>query len=229
MQEPRKRTYPPYRDMTKTQLLARLNQRERAGEITANERIALIEEHAARKKDKKRASAKRAASRPGWRLLMFPLMWELTSVKQSIRYYRRTGKTAAEWAALSAYLSVLNDLNVRLKAYRGQLKSVTEAREAFENHPDRGRAAGSPLPNGGTHWVDWIAPATKRRIMMQFADLPSRKGAQRDPFARLFTTHESVIAPAPAPAPTRRRSLFDDIDPSVFDEDDDVQPQGEKP
>lgn len=178
--------YRPYSRMTRDQLAARLAYRVLKGQISQEERAFIMRKYEPQlTKKEEHGNAKRA-----WKALLTPLKREIASVNSGINYY--TKKLQAERTQFPP-----DHEDAHVAAYRAYYAYLITLRDRFQAARKRGTLSDLKaeykktyaLPNNGEHWVDWVRPAAKERILHLFARITPTPGVKhRDPFTRRGTT-----------------------------------------
>ena len=154
-----------------------------------------IEEQVALVKENKRIERiSHTVRKQAWLELVQPLRYELNSARSGSKYIVRGSAGApARREAFGAYIAVMEKLLARFEVPSKQLDYVP-AQLAKERN-DTGK--GSPIPNNGQHWTDWVPAHIKQAISDAFADIPHKPKAKRKiPFPRttLPTLHSAAKA-----------------------------------
>ena len=112
-----------------------------------------------------------------WGNLLLPLRYERNNVKSGITYE----SDGERGVAMHSYLVVLEELIRRLHVHA--TARVTTPRQLCRERNDSGK--GSPIPNDGVHWSDWVPQHIKLRVCALFDAIPHRLRAKRKlPFQR---------------------------------------------
>jgi len=163
---------------TMNSFLKELQVRVRLGQLNDHSVKHLVDLHGPRIRQAEAEGKQRAKHMLAWRELLKPLTNEMSSVRAGLLYFQK--KDNAEFlAAYGDYWEILIQLYSMLTAYKTNGVRVDAAVYDFEQQIKKS------LPNGGKHWTDWVAPATKRRIHVAIANLPYKAHARkREPFRR---------------------------------------------
>lgn len=146
-----------------------MKKHKRHPEAVAMELDKLLEEKAmlrsSRAKDKQHARL--------WKELLMPLKAEIKNVN-AMCLYKGGGDERRE--AMQGYLLVLNTLHDRLEL---------DARKGF-TPAQLGKAQFKP--NNGNHWVDWVPPSVRLKVMELFDAIPRGGIKKKIPFERKVPT-----------------------------------------
>jgi hypothetical protein len=125
--------------------------------------IQSIEETVRENKAHQRAAVlSRARQREQWQPMLHDLRAERQTLRVSIRYNKAqvlNGSTAKA-QALQAYDIVLAKLQEKLTAIKKSKQTPGQAAKARN------------IPNGGTHWVDWVPAHIQERVILLFDAIP---------------------------------------------------------
>ena len=139
-----------------------------------------------------------------WGDVLRPLAHELNSVRTMLRRQpvSKLGRTVLPSAyyeqrrvALNAYLECIERLHGRLVLASRGLGSERPATPAvLARLVNNERLAKNPdaelIPNSGSHWTDWVKPATRTQVALLFDAIPRPNKTERikRPFARTVSS-----------------------------------------
>lgn len=177
--------YPHYMKLQPSALRARLAAR-RLPQSVVDEITKTVE----RQRDEQRAlRAKKKAQQALWRELLDPAKREFKTMNTMLRNARFQLRLAdeeekdislARIEALQAYMLVINDFLTAAEQWSQDI-AVTPARKAKRAM----KAFPGGIPNGGSHWTDWIPESKKRPVIALFDAIPHKPKAKRKvPFER---------------------------------------------
>jgi len=107
--------------------------------------------------------------RQAWRALLTPLRQEMNHAIGGMRYDESDDLRAD---AFQLYAHTLEVVYYRLLQLTGPVvdgEMAMPSRVAAQINEEVARdGGGSPIPNGGVHWVDWVPPKAKARVERAF-------------------------------------------------------------
>jgi len=150
-------------------------------------RIEQIKEDVASLKEVQRTDRiTRTVRKQAWQSLLQPLRLELSNAKVG-RKYKPEEQPPERIEAFDAYIKVMEKLLAKLTVPSTTL--TLHPSHMVKEHNDTGK--GSPIPNNGVHWTDWIPGHIKNAIAEAFAALPHKPKAKRKiPFQRTVTPEQ---------------------------------------
>lgn len=120
-----------------------------------------------------------------WHFLLSPARTELAIVRTMKSSSIRQNQPEQKYAALSAYEDVIMRVIAKLRKAQ-RLDEITPAKLAAQLE-----SKGIHIPNGGTHWSDFVSATDRQRIVNIFDALPSpRAGKRKEPFERKVDPEE---------------------------------------
>jgi hypothetical protein len=124
------------------------------------------------------------ALRKVWGELLHPLRVERDNAKVGLRY--DNGATAPAKSkrveAFTAYLAVLDEVLRRLEPQTIRPWQTPKEYARALNKTKKG----SPIPNDGQHWTDWVPLRVKQAVSEAFAEMLSKPNARKKiPFQRV--------------------------------------------
>ena len=125
----------------------------------------------------------RTVRKQAWQDLLQPLQAELSNAKVGRKYKTGHGDPNPErLEAFDAYIKVMEKLLAKFSM--PSTKLTLHPSQMVKEHNDTGK--GSPIPNNGVHWTDWVPSHIKIAIADAFAALPRKPKAKRKiPFQRV--------------------------------------------
>jgi hypothetical protein len=139
------------------------------------------DEVAARKEAIRTERITRTVRKQAWLDLLQPLRQELNNSRVGLRY-KPEEQPPERIEAFDAYIKVMEKLLAKLSVPSTTL--TLHPSQMAKEHNDTGK--GSPIPNKGVHWTDWIPGHIKNVIADAFAALPYKPKAKRKiPFQRV--------------------------------------------
>lgn len=191
--------YKRLRDMTRKQIVTRLNRKykDRAGVPPASIK-AIADRIIEKRKAERDTQRSNAIHKDKWELIIAPLAAEIASVRTRVAQWQRR-EQADMLTFFTPYLTALLKLRLILRSYQRQPLDP-DAKAKAVNLSDEGI-----LPNSlarlplGQHWSDWIPHKVKREFMQTHAQLSAvvrtRKLSpifQRDPSKTIIDQHYRV-------------------------------------
>jgi len=161
--QPRRR----YADMTERELQNLLTKRN----TPAPQQRAIMERIDNQRGGKKSANATRRTHNELWGAVLNPLRYERNNVKSGLNY----AASQERRLAMEGYLVVLNEITARLE-HDAKQYTHTPGQLARERNKAR---RGSPIPNAGIHWTDWVPTHIKLRVSNLFDAIPYTPRAKR--------------------------------------------------
>jgi hypothetical protein len=144
------------------------------------------------KESKRRERITRTVRTQAWQELIQPLRYELNNAKVG-RNYKGGEVSPQRTEAFDAYITVMEKLLAKLTVPSTTL-TLHPATLAKERNAT---GKGSPIPNNGQHWTDWIPAHIKNAIADAFTALPYKAKAKRKiPFQRTTTATQHTKAKA---------------------------------
>jgi hypothetical protein len=134
------------------------------------------------KETKRKERISRTVRQQAWLELLQPLRYELHSARAGRNYIVR-GSTGAPQRreAFDAYIKVMEKLLAKFEVPSTQLDTIPSQMAKEKNASGKG----SPIPNNGIHWTDWIPAHIKMAVSDAFNALPYKPKAKRKvPFPR---------------------------------------------
>jgi len=123
----------------------------------------------------------RTVRKQAWQDLLQPLRAELSNAKIG-RKYKPDKQPPERIEVFDAYIKVMEKLVAKFSM--PSTKLTLHPSQMVKEHNDTGK--GSPIPNNGMHWTDWIPAHIKNAIADAFAALPYKPKAKRKiPFQRV--------------------------------------------
>jgi hypothetical protein len=147
------------------------------------ERVKQIKDDVAIRKETQRTERiTRTMRRQAWLDLLQPLRYELNSARVGAKYCPEGEEPdPLREEAFAAYIDVMERL---LRKFE-MPSSVLDNTPTQMAHQRNASGKGSPIPNAGAHWTDWVPAHIKGAIAQAFADLPHKPKAKRKvPFQR---------------------------------------------
>lgn len=145
---------------------------------------ALIEKYTKMLRDKKAYKKRLSSNARFWRKLLAPLTYEISSVREGLKYHGEQGNIEFI-TAYKEYFNVLLAIKAEMEDSKSRGLSVANAIVRFEGKLAAENGRDIKLPNNGEHWVDWVNPKLKREITALIDGLPYKpKARKRAPFAR---------------------------------------------
>jgi len=126
--------------------------------------------------------------RQAWQSLLQPLRLELNNARVGRKYKTGHGDPNPERVeAFDAYISVMEKLLAKFELPSTKLTLHPSALAKERNATGKG----SPIPNNGVHWTDWVPAHLKNAIAEAFAAIPRKAKAKRKvPFPRTVTPEQ---------------------------------------
>ena len=150
----------------------------------------VLEAHREYKAARRAQKIKNTMTHQLWALILQAARTELGVVRTMKSQLRRdlypSAAVEAKLGALGAYEGVLVGVIAKLRAVQ-EVDEMTPAQFVAHLHREGKRQ----IPNGGTHWTDYVKPADRRRIEAMFDSLPhTGRGKKKVPFERRISTEE---------------------------------------
>lgn len=147
------------------------------------ERVKQIKDDVAQRKEAQRIQRiTRTTRRQAWLDLLQPLRYELNSARVGAKYCPEGEEIdPLREEAFAAYIDVMERLLRKFELP----SSVLDNTPTQMAHQCNASGKGSPIPNAGAHWTDWVPAHIKSAIAQAFADMPHKPKAKRKvPFQR---------------------------------------------
>lgn len=150
------------------------------------------EEVGTRKEANRIARITDTVRRQAWQSLLQPLRLELNNAKVG-RRYKGASASPERVEAFDAYISVMEKLLAKFEVPSTKRTMHPSALAKERNATGKG----SPIPNKGVHWTDWVPGHIKNAITEAFAILPyTAKAKRKIPFQRTVTPEQHAKAKA---------------------------------
>jgi len=156
-------------------------------------RVAQIQTEVAAIKEAKRVERiSDTVYKKSWYELLNPLRVELDNAKVGMRYKSgRMPTNEKRVEAFAAYIKVMEEVLRRL-SWPSSHPTETPRSWAKKINAEK---RGSPIPNEGQHWTDWIPPRVKNAVSDAFAELIVKPtGRRKIPFQRTIPREQHIKA-----------------------------------
>lgn len=189
--------YKRWRDMTRKQIITRLNRKyKNCAGVPPSSVKKIVDHYMEKRKAERELRRKHTAHKDKWKIVIEPLSKEINSVRTRVAQWKKRESTEL-FTFFGAYLSALLKVRDILRAYQRQ-ELTPEQKAKAVNLSDEGI-----LPNSlqrvslGLHWSDWVPHKIKREFMRAHANLATRTRRltlifQREPNKTILDQHWRV-------------------------------------
>jgi len=189
--------YKRWRDMTRKQIITRLNRKyKNCAGVPPSSVKKIVDHYMEKRKAERELQRKHAAHKDKWRVVIDPLAKEIRSLQTRLTQWEKR-ENVEMTTFFGAYLSALLKVRDILRAYQRQ-ELTPEQKAKAVNLSDEGI-----LPNSlqrmslGLHWSDWVPHKIKREFMRAHANLATRTRRltlifQREPNKTILDQHWRV-------------------------------------
>jgi hypothetical protein len=189
--------YKRWRDMTRKQIITRLNRKyENSAGVPPSSIKKIVDRYMEKRKAERALRRKYTTHKDKWNTVITPLSKEINSVRTRVAQWEKR-KSTELFTFFSAYLNALLKVRDILRAYQRQ-ELDPDAKAKAVNLSDEGI-----LPNSlsrlplGQHWSDWVPHKIKREFMRAHSNLATRTRRltlifQREPNKTILDQHWRV-------------------------------------
>jgi len=170
---------PSWLTMSDTRLRKHLSERLRY----PSEMVDVIAQQVAQTREAgRKRSIRKTVLFKAWQDLLAPARAELATVRV-LKAQLKKAPEDVRWDALSQYETCIAAIVAKLKKVQAANEQTPMQFVAFLK-----TQVGRHIPNGGTHWTDFVPPKQRQAISLLFDSLPPPpRGRRKDPFMRRIT------------------------------------------